>query len=159
LGLSLSDKLVLFPWNPARPEKRFDVVEKAIQALQHQVEGVRLLIIFDKPHKIVAKYMNACDVMVLASDHEGSPLTIREAMACNLPIVSVDVGDVRQVIGDIEGCYLCEREANDMVKKLSRVLRREERTDLVHVGKNLDTAWAADQVVSIYNLILNKRHL
>ena len=39
--------------------------------------------------------MNACDVALLTSIHEGSPQFIKEALACNRPIVSTDVGDVR----------------------------------------------------------------
>ncbi|MCK4791939.1 MAG: hypothetical protein KAV87_49865, partial [Desulfobacteraceae bacterium] len=70
LGLPMSEKLVLFPWNPARPEKRFDIVEEAIQALHREHENVRLTVIHNKPREVVAKYMNACDVMVLASDHD-----------------------------------------------------------------------------------------
>jgi len=156
LRLLLNGKLVLFPWDPARPEKRFDIVERAIQALQREQEKASLVVVFDKPHEVVAKYMNACDVMVLASDYEGSPMAVREAMACNLPIVSVDVGDVRQVIGDTDGCYLCKQEAGDLAEKLSRALNRGERTDGARMIRRMDAAWAAEQVISVYNLVLNK---
>jgi glycosyltransferase involved in cell wall biosynthesis len=50
-------------------------------------------------------------------------------MACNLPIVSVDVGDVAQVIGGTEGCFICKRDAEDMAQKLQWVLARGQRTN------------------------------
>jgi glycosyltransferase involved in cell wall biosynthesis len=157
LGLPLSDKLLLFPWDPARPEKRFDIVQDAIRSLQKEDEKVRLMVVFNKPHEIVAKYMNACNALVLASDHEGAPMAVREAMACNLPIVSVDVGDVRQIIGDTEGCFLCKREAGDLAEKLRWALNRRERTNGRRVVRKMDIIWAAEQVISVYNLILNER--
>jgi len=159
LELPLSDKLVLFPWDPDRPEKRFDVVKKAIQALQEVQENVQLVVVYNKPRELVAKYMNACDAMVLASDHEGAPMAVREAMACNLPIVSVDVGDVRQIIADTEGCYLCRQEAGDLAEKLGWALSRGDRTDGSRVVRRMDAAWAAEQVVSVYHLVLSKRRM
>ena len=128
LGLALDEKLVLFPWNPARPVKRFDLIQEAVRIVQQRYDQVRLISVFDQPHETVAKYMNACDVMVLASEHEGSPMALREAMACNLPIVSVDVGDVRQIIENTEGCYLCKREPSDIAEKLGLVFERGGRT-------------------------------
>lgn len=110
LGLALDEKLVLFPWNPARTVKRIDLIQEAIQIVQQRHGPVRLVSVFDQTHETVAKYMNACNAMVLVSDHEGSPMALREAMACNLPIISVEVGDVRQIIENVEGCYLCQRE-------------------------------------------------
>jgi len=156
LGLPLDAELVLFPWNPARPVKRFDIVREAIRILQEKQEKARLIVVYDKPQEVVAKHMNACDVMILASDHEGSPMAVREAMACNLPIVSVDVGDVRQIIEDVEGCYLCEQEAEDLAQKLSWALDRGGRTDGARMIKKLDAAWAARKVISVYDSVLSK---
>ena len=92
-------------------------MKDAIQLLQEEYGTVRLVVAFNEPHGIVAKYMNACDAIVLASDHEGAPMAIREAMACGLPVVSVDVGDVRDTIGEVEGCYLCRQEAEDLAEE------------------------------------------
>lgn len=156
LGLPLSDKLILFPWDPGRPEKRFDIVVETIRILQKEQERVRLVVMFNKPHEVVAKYMNACDAMVLASDHEGAPMAVREAMACNLPIVGVDVGDVRQIFGHTEGCYLCKREATDLAEKLGWVLSRGDRTDGSRFVRKMDAAWAAEQVISAYYRVLNR---
>lgn len=156
LGLPLKERLILFPWDPARSEKRFDIVKEAIHALKKEHKRIGLVVVFDKPHEILARYMNACDAMVLASDREGAPVAIREAIACNLPIVSVDVGDVRQVIGDAEGCYLCRREPQDIAERLSWILKRKKRTKKAATNTPLDAASSAQQVISVYNLVLNR---
>jgi glycosyltransferase involved in cell wall biosynthesis len=156
LGLALDERLVLFPWNPARAVKRFDLVEEAIQIVQQSDGRVHLVSIFDEPHETVVKYMNACDVMVLASDHEGSPMALREAMACNLPIVSVDVGDVRQIIENTEGCYICKREPSDIAAKLGFALERGGRTCGARVVQRTGAAWGADQVVQVYDRLLQE---
>ena len=56
-------------------------------------------------------------------------MVVKEAMACNLPIVSVRVGDVPEVIGDTPGCALAERDPADIAAKLVSVLRSPTRTD------------------------------
>ena len=48
--------------------------------------------------------MNACDALLFVSMYEGSPNIVKEALACNLPIVSVAVGDVAERLEGVAGC-------------------------------------------------------
>jgi len=157
LGLPLDEKLVLFPWNPARAVKRFDLIREAVRVVQKKFDRVRLIAVFDQPHETVAKYMNACNALVLASEHEGSPMALREAMACNLPIVAVDVGDVRQIIENTEGCYLCQRDPADIAEKLSLAFERGSRTGGAEIIRQAGVAWVADQVIQVYDQVLGWR--
>lgn len=120
---------VVFPTNLGDPRKRFYLAKAAVEIIQkrgieievHQLQGV--------PHKEVPLWLNASDVIVLTSLHEGSPNVVKEALACNLPIVSVDVGDVRERIHGIEGCYIALPDPHDIATKLALVrsgLRRVE---------------------------------
>jgi len=68
------------------------------------------------------KYYNAADVLIITSVHEGGPQTIKEALACNLPVVSTDVGDVKEVIEGIEGCYIADPQVDDFVDKIQLAL-------------------------------------
>jgi len=154
LGFNTTEKLVLFPWDPERPVKRYDVIQESIQIVQQRYNDVRIVSVYDRPHAIIARYMSCCDVMVLASDHEGSPMAVREAMACNLPIVSVDVGDVRQIIENVEGCYLCEREPGDIAEKVMWVFEQDRRTEGARFIRQIDADWCADQVLVLYDAIL-----
>lgn len=149
LGLPLDKKLVLFV-GILRPEKRLDVIQAAVEMLHRDDESVELVVATGQPHQRIPLYMNACDVLALASDHEGSPVVIKEAMACNLPVVSVDVGDVAQVIGATEGCYICRREPADMAQKLRWTLDRGQRTDGRRVIQRLGLDATVDSLLRIY---------
>lgn len=77
----------------------------------------------------VSLLMNACDVILITSFSEGSPQVIKEAMACNLPIVSTDVGDVKEVIGNTEGCYITSFDPKDVAEKIKMALDFGKRTN------------------------------
>jgi glycosyltransferase involved in cell wall biosynthesis len=125
LGLPHDKKLVLFPWEPTRPEKRYWIAQEVVKLLQPDYD-VELLTVFNKPREIIAKYMSACDVLLLTSDHEGAPLAVRESLACRLPVVSVDVGDVRKLVEITGGGYIASDEATDIVEKVSWVFEQRE---------------------------------
>jgi teichuronic acid biosynthesis glycosyltransferase TuaC len=108
LGLDRDKRYVVYAGRTG-PEKRLDIIEEAVARLQANDPEVHLLLLTKKAHEIVPLYLSAADALVLASDFEGSPTVIKEAMACNLPIVSTDVGDVAGLIGNTEGCYLCRQ--------------------------------------------------
>jgi glycosyltransferase involved in cell wall biosynthesis len=149
LGLAADRRLVLFAGAP-RPEKRVEIIQAAAQRLAADDPSVELVMASGRPYDEVPLFMSACDVLALASDFEGSPMVIKEAMACNLPIVSVDVGDVAEVIGGTEGCYLCERTPEDMAAKLRMALDRGQRTDGRRRVMHLSLESAARQILAVY---------
>jgi glycosyltransferase involved in cell wall biosynthesis len=96
--------------------------------------------------------MNASDALILTSLHEGSPTVVKEALACGLPVVSVDVGDVAQRISPVEGCHLAAAEPEELASKLklvqrfgSRVKARDQIQDLTlqSIAGNLENFYRA----------------
>ena len=156
LGLPRGVPLVLFPYDPTRPEKRFDIVEQTVSILRNEFPETQLVTIADRRPEDVASFMNACDVMVLASETEGSPVAIREAMACNLPIVSVPVGDVPEVISKTQGCYVAKRTADDIAAKIALVLKERARIAGRAFVSHLGTADSAASVAQVYSGILQR---
>ena len=68
--------------------------------------------------------MQACDALLLTSNLEGSPNVVKEAMASNLRIVSVDVGDTRERLEGVAGCrVLAEDSAESLGGAVADVLR------------------------------------
>lgn len=148
LNLPHDKKLVLFPWKPTRPEKRFWIAQEVVSLLRSNYD-VELLTIVNKPREIISRYMSACDVMLLTSEHEGSPLAVRESLACKLPVVSVDVGDVRKVVKKTRGGYIASDKVADLAEKVSWVFeRRENLFDLPSEFQNSEDS--SQEVLSFY---------
>ncbi len=156
LGLPAEPRLVLFAGEP-RPEKRLDLAQAGVEALRRRWPGpVELIIAAGQPHQRIPLYMNACDVLILTSDYEGSPMVIKEAMACGLPIVSTDVGDVAEVIGDTEGCYICRQDAADISEKLAMALAFGRRTDGRRRVEHLSLDAVAERIHQLYEETLSR---
>jgi teichuronic acid biosynthesis glycosyltransferase TuaC len=156
LGLPLDKKLALFA-GELRPEKRLELIEAAVDFLRGQGENVEWVLAAGQPHPRVPLYMSACDALTLVSDFEGSPMVIKEAMACGLPIVSTDVGDVADIIGDTAGCYLCRQDVTDVADKLRQALsfggRTAGRSRVVHLSQERIAA----QIIDVYEEVLGRR--
>lgn len=154
LGLPADRKLVLFA-GQRRPDKRVHVVEEAVRRLQAEGWPVDLLIASGQPHERIPLYMNAADVLVLVSRVEGSPMVIKEAMACNLPIVTGDLGDTREVIGDTEGCFFCDRTVEGTAAAVAKALRFGRRTNGRQRVQHLSLEAAARRVKDIYERVIS----
>lgn len=121
--------VIFFPSDYRRPEKRFDLVKKAYTILKaHYGDSLILLQGGAINYDLMPVYLNASNVMVLSSDYEASPMVIKEAMATNTPIVSVDAGDVKQIIEGVKGCYIARQEPWDIAQKLKYALDFNHRT-------------------------------
>lgn len=111
LGWGPDEVVVLFAGRTDVARKRVDVAREACLIAAREIDGVRLRILEGHEHGVVPLWMSAADVLVLPSLAEGSPNVVKEALACNLPVVAGDVGDVAQVIGDAVRCRVLDRAA------------------------------------------------
>jgi len=118
---------VLFPATSGDPCKRPELAQAAVDALSHRGIRVTMHHLRGIPHDEVPLWLNGSDVLLLTSLHEGSPNVVKEALACDLPVVSVDVGDVRERLQGIEGCYVANPVPNDLAACLSLVYRGKRR--------------------------------
>ena len=101
----VNKKHVLFPANPARQEKDFGLAKGSVALLGSDVE----LHVFDNvDHQSTPMLFNAADAVLLTSKWEGSPNVIKEAMACCVPIVTTNVGDVSERLEGVEGCFVAQ---------------------------------------------------
>lgn len=95
LGWSDRERVVLFNAGHDVLVKRLDLAESAIQWARRDVPDLRLEILDGRTDPaLVPEMMNAADCLLLTSVSEGSPTVVQEALACDLPIVSVLVGDI-----------------------------------------------------------------
>ena len=163
LGWRQDSRIVLFGADPSRAVKNFSLAKSSYNML---IEGnpklismkIELITLGSIPHEIIPLYLNACDVLLLTSMWEGSPNIIKEAMACNIPIVCTDVGDVKWLLDGVEGCYITSQNPNEIADKLYIALSYNKRTTgrerLIQLG--LDSTTVAQKVIKIYENVLNK---
>jgi glycosyltransferase involved in cell wall biosynthesis len=157
LGLDPDKKYLLFAANPRIPVKRFPLARAAADLLAAHDPSVELLVVHKEPQERLPLYMSAADALVFPSYQEGSPNIVKQAMACNLPMVSTDVGDVQEIIGDTEGCYICEPDAASLAARLGEILRCGGRTLGREHVRHLDGPSVARRVIQVYQNVLERK--
>lgn len=159
LGLSSEKRYVLFPFNPTRLVKRFDVASAAVQRLAAEGLNAELLTVSKVPNSEMPWYYSAADAMILCSDSEGSPTAVKEALACNLPVVSTDVGDVTEIVDGISGVQLCEQTPAALAEGLKKVL--QPPAGWVFDGRSAMRRYSQENimqaVVHVYRRVIEER--
>src|SRR5205085_3572256 len=149
------------PGCPDLPRKGFALANAAVAHASAQMgEPLELVSLWGVAPDRVALFMNACDVMVLTSYVEGSPNVVKEAMACNLPIVSVPVGDVPERLAGVAGCMICPHDPVALGDALLQVLRDGRRTTgrCALQAMGLDQDAVARKILAIYEDVLARKH-
>ena len=158
LGLNPNLNILLFLGDTKNTRKNFQLLRKASSHVKAPFE---IITPFPTSSQNVHLYLNAADVLILPSYKEGSPNVIKEAMACNCPIVSTDVGDVRKVVGNTEGCYITSFKPEEMGAMIREALeyssnkgRTQGRERIRALG--YDTKTIARKIKDLYEAILKK---
>lgn len=157
LGFSQKDILVLFGGSKTVARKRFLLAQTVNNLVKVHFPALRMIVMHGVHHHKVPLYMNACDALLLVSMHEGSPNVIKEALACNLPVVSTDVGDVRERIASIDGCAVCDDDRPETIAaSLTMVLSQRRRINGRQAVQGLDERILTQKVIQVYRQAIEK---
>lgn len=153
LGWERNKKIVLFAGAFSTVVKNAELAQQSVAML----EDVAIVEMKGFNREEVVYAMNAADCLLMTSHNEGSPMVIKEAMACGLPIVSVDVGDVKDIVGNTEGCYMAEKSTSDVSEKIEQALAFQfptlGRNRIIELGLTNDLI--ADKLIHIYKQYYN----
>lgn len=157
-GFDTTKKQILFIADPDRKEKNYSLAVEAFNiANMASDSNLELILIHNVDFQTVINYINAADVLLLTSKREGSPNIIKEAMACNCPIVTTNVGDVEWVIGDTCGCYITSFDPKEIAEKIILSVDFENKTNgrqrIIDIGLASETI--AQKILNIYALVEN----
>lgn len=151
LGLQLDKRYILFmdSYN-RRPFKRIDRFYEIMEILKGKYGHSNLepLILTNTDRSLVPFYICAVDLHLLTSDFEGSPNSVKECIACNTPVVSTPVGNVKELLAGLEGCYVAPsfnppelaELVNESLNKSSYLFREsifEKELDIHSVARKL----------------------
>lgn len=158
LGLKNSFKYILFSSAFDNSIKNYALAAKAISILKNK--NIKLLELKNYNRNQVNLLLNAVDCALLTSLSEGSPQFIKEAMACNCPIVSTDVGDVRFNLTGIDGCYITSYEPDNVAKNIDLALKYDKRTNarqrIFELGLDPDTI--AKKIFEVYKQVADENN-
>jgi glycosyltransferase involved in cell wall biosynthesis len=107
------------------------------------------------PHERMPEVYSAADVLILASEREGWPNVLLEAMACGARVVATNVSDVPHVIScPAAGAWVRERSRSALVQALREVLatpmsREQTRAHAVKFDWQATTQGQIDLFTSI----------
>lgn len=162
MGLSEDVRHVLFLGSPHDKNKNIQLVKSSLRQLN--LNDVELLNVFDVPHNQVVQYLLVSDVVSLCSFSEGSPNVVKEAMACNKPIVATNVGDVAWLLEGLEGCYVSDHSVEDFSRKVEKALifakeyqSTTGRDQLYKLG--LDAKSTADRIIELYHSLIDNKQV
>lgn len=149
LGLDPLKPYALFSSQFHREIKNYPLARQAAD----KVPGLEVLELKGYTRREVAYLMNACDMLLLSSFRETGPQVVKEAMACNCPVVSTDVGTVRELIDGIEGCYISSFDPGEYANCINRVLGFGKRTDGRNRVLSFGNQGVAVEIKKIYEKI------
>jgi len=159
LGLSLDKKYILFLANPSSAWKNFKLAAEAVGLLNDP--DTILLAPYPVSHNEIPLYLNATDVFISTSFMEGSSNVIKEAMACNCPVVATDVGDASLILAETPGCFITGFEPAEVSQKLRSALifafeknQTKGRERIIHLG--LDAESVSKKIIKVYESVLVK---
>ncbi|MCE5228143.1 glycosyltransferase [bacterium] len=147
--------ILLFPFAPGKPAKRHDLVAAAHEIVRRKCHKARLIVGGTIRHEQMPDALRACDAVLLISDYEASPTIVKEALACERPVVATDVGDVREMFGDLAGVKIVEPTPESIARGVLEALDAPKpfggRERIEKLG--LDIERTADRIVECYKRI------
>lgn len=159
---NLKDELhIIFPSDKNRLVKNYPLFEQTISILRGKYNlRCRISEIKNMSRAEVSELYRNADLMILTSISEGSPQVIKEAMACNLPIVSTNVGDVAFLLNNVSNSAISSNmEAEELAYLANKVLNGEihgisgrEKIFQLH----LDDKSIAQKIYNTYLMLISR---
>jgi len=151
--LDPAKKNILFVGDPRRREKNYNLALKTFENLDN--EKFKLIQVNNLSKEELCLYYNAADLLLMTSLWEGSPNTVKEAMACNMPVVSTKAGDVDLLLNNVKKSFVCSFDPSEIAEKIKLVTKDKERSNgrekIIKMG--LDSETVALRILKLYKIL------
>lgn len=147
---------ILFGGSFSNARKNYPLAKQAIDLLPYEVNLVEMKG-FSRTE--VDQLLCGCDLFLMPTKSEGSPQVIKEAMACNCPIVATGVADIPTLLSNVSQCFITGFDANEIAERVDSIIKSKQRSNgrEIVVSMNLDNPLVAQRIITIYEKVLNKR--
>jgi teichuronic acid biosynthesis glycosyltransferase TuaC len=157
LGWDLENPVAIFNDGSNPKVKGVDLAKAAMRLARAHVPNAELRVISNVEPIRMPLYYRAADVLLCASIMEGSPNVVKEALACNLPVVSTPVGDIPERLAGVYPSGVVSRDPRELGDALAKILLTRQRSNgrerIIHLG--LDQV--AGRVLAVYRSVLMGR--
>lgn len=160
-GLSSEKRYVLFiSSNFMRHQKRYDRFSEIINLLRtkYEMDDIEEFKLINIKRDLIPYYFNSASLHLLTSDFEGSPNSVKEAMACNIPVVATNVGNVAELLSEVQGSYVSKTKSSEELARLAAIALSDQVNNNGRevIKKNgLDIDSVAKKILNIYKKILD----
>lgn len=151
MGWGNGERVVLFSAGVTARNKGIELVLGSMEVARALCGEVRLEIMDGSTDPDDVPWaMNAADCLVFGSYYEGSPNVIKEAVSCNLPVISVEVGDVRERLDGVSPSVIVARDPKAMGAAVAEMLRRPVRSNGHSTIAGISEKAVAEKIMEIY---------
>ena len=151
-----SERIVLFNAGGNPRIKRLDLAQAALDVAREICGDIRLVVINGEvPPDRVPLYMAGADLLLLTSDWEGSPTIVQEANACELPVVSVDVGDVRERLEGVLPSFIVPRDSVAIGRVIAEFLVHRRRSNGADRISECSNSVVIERTISAYRAAIH----
>ena len=147
-------RYVLLPGARANVRKGAELFDAVMRELDTRLAHVTPVSLEGFSREQVAHVMNAVDVTLMTSEFEGSPVSVKESLACTTPVVSVPVGDVPEILAGLPGCEISPRNARSLADAVLRALESGRDPALRQRAELVSRSRVADRIVAVYEDVL-----
>lgn len=154
LGWRKDRKHIVFNAGYDPRNKRLDIALQLIAQIHQHTPSVDLHIMRGdvEPHD-VPKWMNGANLVLMLSDHEGSPTVVQEALACGTSILTFAVGDVNEILKDVENAEIVPRDLNELTNAALRLLKLPKCFNS-HAVKRIDYKYLSSRTLELYQTMV-----
>lgn len=152
LGWSVGERVALFAaTKPHSPAKRLWLARAACQRARESLPAARLHVAGNEDPARMPVLMGAADCLLVTSAVEGSPNVVKEALMCNLPVITTPVGDVEERLEGVSPSWLCSPTVETLGQALVECLREPRRSNGRLTAAGIAADNVARQVLALYN--------
>ena len=150
------DKInILFGGSFTNLRKNYSLAKQAIDLLRQK--NINLIELSGFNREEVTNLLCACDLLLLPTKSEGSPQIIKEAMACNCPIVATNIADIAEITAGTKGCYLTDFNPDNVANALQKAIDFGKRTSGRVKMDKYDNMLIIKRIIDVYlNVIKTK---
>lgn len=156
LGWNLESPIAIVNAGDDTKRKGIDLAQAAMKLVRARIPNAELIVISNVDPGRMPLFYQAADVALCCSVAEGSPNMVKEALACNLPVVSTPVGDVPERLAGVFPSCIVSRNPKELGEAIVNIMRTRQRSNGREKVLHLSLEQAANLILSIYRSVLTK---